>query len=80
MKPHADLVVPAQVSRDVIQGIPIMEQDLLAYRAANNVNCISGQINKGAEGACTGPATGWSLGGTGPVLKTQTIVSLEQLL
>lgn len=56
-----------------MQGLPILEQDLGA-----GGNCTGNGFSlSGGEATTAGGSTGtgWGLGGSGPVLKTQTIVS-----
>lgn len=57
-----------------MQGLPILEQDL---GIGGNSCTGNGSSFPGGEATATGSSggTGWGLGGSGPVLKTQTIVS-----
>lgn len=68
------------MSREVIQGLAILEQDLSATATATaGADAGEGRIGFGTPGGKgkedRGAAGGWGLGGVGPVLKTQTIVS-----
>lgn len=52
-----------------MHGLPVMEQEVCPV-AAGDVGSGSGEV------AAAKAQAGWGLGGTGPVLKTQTIVSI----
>ena len=60
-----------QTSRGVMQGLPILEQEI----------GLGGEAGAGAGGGGgnggVSSGTGWGLGGSGPILKTQTIVSYK---
>ncbi|CAM9908395.1 unnamed protein product [Scytosiphon promiscuus] len=60
------------VPRDVMHGLPVLEQE-----SACAVGSDSGSSQDESPQAAAQP--GWGLGGTGPVLKTQTIVRASPL-
>lgn len=61
-----------QVPRGVMHSLPVLEQE---------VGTVAGcDSDAGGSGKCAAAVAqaGWGLGGTGPVLKTQTIVSIRR--
>lgn len=65
------IVGAGQVSRGVMHSLPVLEQE---------VGAIAGCDIDSGSGKCAAAVAqaGWGLGGTGPVLKTQTIVSIRR--
>lgn len=56
-----------------MHGLPILQQEVGTCAGEGDGDGLPGE---GAACDAGGAGTGWGLGGVGPVLKTQTIVSV----
>lgn len=65
-------LLTVKIPRGVMHGLPVLEQEV---GSAVGSDSDSGSAQEESPQAAGSEQAGWGLGGTGPVLKTQTIVS-----